>query len=112
MNKKRGSANHVGMQPVVARPIALGALDATKGKRLDYVIEVYRPIPTWLTEPGDEDELGLLAISTDPEMAIRYTDHGEARRAVKAAVRNHPAVSFRLGVLAPLPQKSPGASAT
>ncbi|UIF89411.1 hypothetical protein [Cupriavidus sp. UYPR2.512] len=111
MNRKRENAKHVEEQAMVARSIARGVSDAIKGERQDYVIEVYRPAPTWLTEPSDEDEPGVLAVATDPEKAVRYTDHGEARRAVKEAVKNHPATSFRLGVLPPLPQQHHVASA-
>lgn len=73
-----------------------------RAERKDYVVEVYRPIPTWLSLASDEDEPGTLAVTTDPEMAVRYTSHAEAGRAVKAAVKQHPSTSFRLGVLSPL----------
>lgn len=111
MNRRVSNTKKIEAQAMVARSIARGVLDAVKGERQDYVIEVYRPAPTWLTEPSDEDEPGVLAVTTDPEMAVRYTDHGEARRAVKDAVAKHPTTSFRLGVLPPLPQKQQAASA-
>lgn len=104
MKKKVRNTKQIEAQAMVARSIARGVLDVVKGERQDYVIEVYRPAPTWLTEPSDEDESGVLAVTTDPEMAIRYTDHGEARHAVRDAVKKHPATSFRLGVLPPLRQ--------
>lgn len=103
MNRRIGNTKQVEAQAMVARSVARGVLDAG---RQDYVIEVYRPIPTWLTLPRNDDESGVLAVTTDPEMADRFTDHSEARRAVRAAVQEHPAASFRLGVLPPLSQKN------
>lgn len=103
MNRRTGNAKHAEAQAMVTRSVARGVLDAAKAGRQDYVIEVYRPIPTWLTLPSD-DESGGLAVTTDPEMAVRFTDHGEARRAVKVAAKEYPATSFRLGVLPPLSQ--------
>lgn len=68
--------------------------------RQDYVIEVYRASgATWLGVPSDEDEAGVLPVTTDPAMADRYTDHDDACRAVTAAVKRYPQTAFRLGVL-------------
>jgi len=66
----------------------------------DYVIRVHCVLgDCWLTEPSDEDEPSSLATTCDPELIARYSDFIEARKVLRAAVKQHPARSFRMDTM-------------
>lgn len=70
------------------------------GKAKDYVICVSgTPGPCWITLPSDEDELGTLATTSDPQLALRLTDFVEARSMLREHVKLHQHRSFKLDLM-------------
>ncbi|MDP3652455.1 MAG: hypothetical protein Q8R67_12305 [Rhodoferax sp.] len=71
-------------------------------KAKDYVICVSgTPGPCWLALPCDEDEPGTLATTSDPQLALRFTDFVEARSMLRENVKLHQHRSFKLDLMAP-----------
>ena len=71
----------------------------------DYVVEVYAPLPTYLTLESDEDgreESSFPLTTTDPAMALRFEVFKDARKAVRDAAKQYPLNAFKVGVLPPL----------
>lgn len=67
----------------------------------DYVIRVFTPLgDCWLSEPSDEDDPGFLSTTNDPLLVARYTDFVEARNVLRKMVKQHPASSLKLDVMA------------
>lgn len=71
-------------------------------KAYDYVICVSgTPGPCWLTLPSDEDEPGTLATTSDPQLALRFTDFVKARSMLREHVKLHQHRSFKLDLMEP-----------
>lgn len=71
-------------------------------KAKDYVICVSgTPGPCWLTLPSDDDKPNTLATTSDPQLALRFTDFVEARRVLREHIKLHQHRSFKLDLMAP-----------
>ncbi len=82
-------------------------LDASRedSAKPDYVVSVYVGWlgDCWLTESSDESPDDL-ETTTNPVMANRYADEGEAQSAVVAAAKKFPHRAFCVDMLMPLPK--------
>lgn len=63
-----------------------------------YVIAIYAPLPTWYSEPSEEDDCQKVNATTDFDIASKFESLDEVNRIVGNLIKNNPLRSFKVDI--------------